>query len=589
MAVTIKTLKQAQTIKKAYADRGMSMPANLQKAIAEFESKAANQTMSSDIAKEILKKDPNNAAAQEAVNIANAGYEKKEVPHVTEYTDPTEGGKYKFNWQQYKFRDNPELANARALTPEQIEEIDKARLESMYEVTDKVNLDNIATAMNFKMANEKWSDFMKSDRFAQFKNYMDDVQQYQQDKALDKIWNDGSIANIVTEFTLPVSKTYAREHYNDINGASDMAAPLVADAAMNAAMASSSKIAAPLARFIGPAKTNFAANAVAPVIGEVGQVLVNDKDLTSAARDAAIGTGANYAVPNILRALNSKFTRNVNTDMNKPWMINAQDALDAAVNEAKAYRAMQNKVLTKNAETGNVFDTKNKIEYVDPDMAAVVTEHPLAHEGWRYESKLKQPNKQVNIIPEDRSHIFQPEAEARDAANMNLKDVQGLKNKAKAAASNIKNILTRNKAVPNEGYAPKARSEEFYSMMPEEMRAAFREQDERAAKTFWDRVNKIQEGKISAADWQDNYNATQAAYQYLGIQPRESLVNYLSRQKGPTIEYLSNLYGTSPRAKRYFSNMRYMLPDGIYNAEEAKKQEEQEQQAATYRLLLNRR
>lgn len=589
MAVTIKTLKQAQTIKNLYASRNMQMPADLQKAIAEFESKAANQTMSSDIAKEILKKDPNNAAAQEAVNIANAGYEKKEVPHVTEYTDPTEGGKYKFNWQQYAFRDNPELANARALTPEQIEEIDKARLESMHEVTDKVNLDNIATDMHFKMANEDWSDFIKSDRFAQFKNYLADVQQYQQDKALDNIWNDGSIANIITDFTLPVSKTYAREHYNDINGASDMAAPLVADAAMNAAMASSSKIAAPLARFIGPAKTNFAANAVAPVIGEVGQVLVNDKDLVSAARDAAIGTGANYAVPNIMRALNSKFTRGVNTAMDKPWMTNAQDALDAAVNESKAARAAQNNVLTKNAKTGHVFDTNNKIEYVDPDMAAVATEHPLAREGWRYESNLKQPNKQVNIVSEDRSYIFQPEAEARDAANMNLKDVHGLKNKAKAAASNIKNILTRNKAVPNEGYAPKARSEEFYSMMPEEMRAAFREQDERAAKTFWDRVNKIQEGKISAADWQDNYNATQAAYQYLGMQPRESLVNYLSRQKGPTIEYLSNLYGTSPRAKRYFNNMRYMLPDGIYNAEEAKKQAEQEQQAATYRLLLNRR
>ena len=588
MAVTIKTLKQAQTVKKLYTDMGMSMPADLQKAIAEFESKAANQTMSSDKAKEILNVDPNNAAAQEAVNIANAGYENKEVPHVTEYTDPTEGGKYKFNWQQYAFRDNPELANARALTPEQIDEIDKARLESMHEVTDKVNLDKIATDMHFKMANEKWSDFMKSDRFAQFKNYMADVQQYQQDKVLDKIWNDGSIANIVTDFTLPVSKTYAREHYNDINGASDMVAPLVADAVMNASMASSSKIAAPLTRFIGPTKTNFAANAVAPVIGEVGQVLVNDKDFVSAARDAAIGTGANYAVPNIIRALNSKFTRGVNTAMNKPWKSNAQDALDAAVNEAKAARAAQKNTLTKSAETGHVFDTNNKIEYVDPDIAAV-TEHPLAHEGWRYESKLKQPNKQVNVVTEDRSYIFQPEAEARDAVNTNLKDVHGLKNKAKAAARNVKNILTRNKAVPNEGYAPKARSEEFYSMMPEEMRAAFREQDERAAKTFWDRVNKIHEGKISAADWQDNYNATQAAYQYLGMQPRESLVNYLGRQKGPTIEYLSNLYGTSPRAKRYFSNMRYMLPDGIYNAEEAKKQEEQEQQAATYRLLLNRR
>ena len=586
MAVTIKTLKQAKTVKKLYTDMGMSMPADLQKAIAEFESKAANQTMSSDKAKEILKIDPNNAAAQEAVNIANAGYEKKEEPHVIEYTSPTEGGKYKFNWQQYAFRDNPELANARALTPEQIDEIDKARLESMHEVTDKVNLKNIATKMKFMMANEDWREFVKTDRFEQFKNYLADVQQYQQDKALDKIWNDGSVDNIVTDFTLPVSKTYAREHYNDINSVSDMAAPLVADAAMNAAMASSSKIAAPLARFVSPTKTNLAANAVAPVIGEVGQVLVNDKDLTSAARDAAIGTGANYAVPNVIRSLTGKFTRGVNTAMNKPWMTNAQDALDAAVNEAKAYRAMQNKVLNKYAKTGHVIDTKNKIVYVDP---AAVTEHPLAHEGWRYESNLKQPNKQVNVVTEDRSYIAMPEAEARDAYNLILKDEHGLKNKAKAAASNIKNILTRNKAVPNEGYAPKARSEEFYSKMPEEMRAAFRAQDERAANTFWDRVNKIQEGKISAADWQDNYNATQAAYQYLGIQPRESLVNYLSRQKGPTIEYLSNLYGTSPRAKRYFSNMRYMLPDGIYNAEEAKKQEEQEQQAATYRLLLNRR
>ena len=579
------TREQALKIKNLYEEHNLVMPDSIRKQVDEVLSKLTTE-MNSTTAKRVLEIDPTNTAAQEAVNVANAGYEKKEAPPVIEYTAPTEGVKYKFNWQQYAFRDNPELANARALTPEQIDEIDKARLESMHEVTDKVDLRNLAAAMHFKDAREDWSDFIKSDRFAQFKNYLADVQQYQQDKALDKIWDDGSIANIVTDFTLPVSKTYAREHYNDINSVSDMAAPLVADAAMNAAMASSSKIAAPLARFVSPTKTNLAANAVAPVIGEVGQVLVNDKDLTSAARDAAIGTGANYAVPNVIRSLTGKFTRGVNTAMNKPWMTNAQDALDAAVNEAKAYRAMQNKVLNKYAKTGHVIDTKNKIEYVDP---AAVTEHPLAHEGWRYESNLKQPNKQVNVVTEDRSYIAMPEAEARDAYNLILKYEHGLKNKAKAAASNIKYILTRNKAVPNEGYAPKARSEEFYSKMPEEMRAAFRAQDERAANTFWDRVNKIQEGKISAADWQDNYNATQAAYQYLGIQPRESLVNYLSRQKGPTIEYLSNLYGTSPRAKRYFNNMRYMLPDGIYNAEEAKKQEEQEQQAATYRLLLNRR
>ena len=53
-------------------------------------------------------------------------------------------------------------------------------------------------------------------------------------------------------------------------------------------------------------------------------------------------------------------------------------------------------------------------------------------------------------------------------------------------------------------------------------------------------------------------------------------------------EYLSNLYGTSPRAKNYFGNMNSMIPDGMYNAEEAKKKAEQDKQAATYRLLLRR-
>ena len=206
MAATIKTRKQVEDLRKLYASRNWQMPADLQKAIAEFESKAANQTMSSAKAKEVLKVDPKNAAAQEAVNVANAGFEQKELPHVTNYTDPSATGKYKFNWQQYAFRDNPELATARELTPEQVDEIDKARLKAMYEVDDKVNLNNVATNMHFKSANEGWKDFVNSDRFAQFKNYLADVQQYQQDKALNHIWNDGSAANLVTDFVAPVSK-----------------------------------------------------------------------------------------------------------------------------------------------------------------------------------------------------------------------------------------------------------------------------------------------------------------------------------------------------------------------------------------------
>lgn len=595
MAGKITSREQAERIKQYFANSGLNMPEETQKALAEFERKAANQSMSSDKAKEVLAVDPQNAEAQEAVNIANAGYEEQTQPYVTTYTDPT-GGKYKFNWQQYAFRDNPELANAKELTPEQIEKIDKSRLEAMYGEADKVNLNKKATDMHFKTANESWTDFMNSDRFAQFKNYMSDVQQYQQDKALNQIWNDGSLSNFATDFTLPVSKAYAREHYNDINSASDMKAALTADAAMNAAMAGgykyipkvSSAVTTRLASH--PLAAKFAEYAAAPVVGEVGQVAVNDKELSDAAISAAAGTGGNVMAPYVIKGLYGRLTHAKDIAQHIPWKTQAEKATDEAVKAAKAARAAQKKTLTRDSKTGNYIDSVNRIEYIDPEAVKYVREHPLAREGWLYKSKTEMPNKPVVDIPKDESHTFMPEGIARDAANRSLRDIQGMQDKAKIVRSNIMNILRPNSAKPNAGYKPKMRSEEFYNVLPQELGAALREQDERFVKTFDDRVNKILSGKISAADWKSNYNATEAAYRYLGIQPRESLASYLGRQNRIASDYVSNLAGTSPRAKNFTKNtLRSFVPSELYNAEETKKQAEQEQQAATYRLLIKGR
>lgn len=586
------TRAQALKIQQRYAELNRVIPDSIRKQVDEVLSKPSTE-MSSTTAKKVLKADPTNQAAQEAVNVANAGYEHQVQPWVTEYTSPAEGGKYKFNWQQYAFRDNPELATANALTPEQIKKIDDERLAAMHGVADRVDFNKLATDMHFKDAREKWSDFVNSDRFAQFENYMSDVAQYQQDERLDEIWNkEDPFGRTVVDFTLPVSKEYAKKNYENIDGYSDMAAPLAADVAMNAAMMGSGKVAGK----IGSKAVSKAVDySLAPVVQEAGQMLVNDKNLTDAATDAALGTGANAGTPYAIRGTYGILRRGAGT-LNKvfPWKTNASKVLDEAVDVAKQARKKQANTITHNQQTGSYIDTKSKTEYVDDATAAIVSEHPLAHEGWKYAPRSKMPDKEVVNVAEDKSYIFQPEAEARDAANMNLRDVSGLKNKAKTAVSNVKNILTRNKAVPNEGYAPKARSEEFYSKMPEEMRAVFKAQDERAAKTFWDRVNKIQEGTISVADWQDNYNATQAAYQYLGIPVRESGLGFLKRVANDNQlakDYFSNLYGTSPRAKNYSRQLVRSLPivSDYANDADAKKQAEQEQQAATYRLLLNRR
>lgn len=582
MAKTIPSAKVAEIILKNPEDFD---PESV-KAAEEFMSKAAHQTMTSAQAKEVLKAEPDNVAAQEAINVANAGYENTVVPYVTEYTDPAEGGKYKFNWQQYTYRDNPTLATAESLTPEQLKKIEDTRLGSMYDVEDKVNLNKIATDMHFKTANESWTDFMNSNRFAQFENYMSDVAQYQHDKALDKIWNDGSVSNFVTDFTLPVSKAYAREHYNDINGASDMKAALAADAAMNAAMGGSSTIAAALSRGTRPLLRGVVDYTLAPTVSEIGQVAVNDKDLLSAAKDAAIGAGANYATPNVMKALMNRFNYAKNYVQNKPWKTNASNVLDQAVNEAKAAREIQNSSLTKTPK-GNLIDVKNKVEYVDPSVAETVTEHPP--EGWKYMPNTQAPNKPIQIVTSDNSHIFMPEVNARDFNVTPLSLVMLKRGKLKDAVKSRLQLLDPSKSKLHPNAKPKAMADYFYKTLPEEsrtedMRKLLEEIDQQKLTKFKDRIDKIQSGKISPADWQDDYEITRQAYKYLGIPVRESLANYLGRQTGLGSTYLSNLYGTSPRAKRYYSNLDAMIP--LYNAEEAKKQDELNKTANTYRILM---
>jgi hypothetical protein len=214
-------------------------------------------------------------------------HQVKEVPDNV----PSSYG-FKFNWKDQYEKETGEKLRA---TEADAEKLRKYINSKMYDVTDDVNLQKIAYNMHLYNPNTMtWQEFLDSDNGKTFNSYLKDVQKYQQDKALDKIWNEDS--NPVVDFMLPVSKAYARENYENIDGLGDMAGPLGFDLGANVVMMGAGK-----GLFAGkPTISGIYGNFAAPVITEVGNVSMNDKDVSKAAVGALEGGLVNAATPVIL-------------------------------------------------------------------------------------------------------------------------------------------------------------------------------------------------------------------------------------------------------------------------------------------------
>lgn len=173
-----------------------------------------------------------------------------------------------------------------------------------------------------KLASDYGYDYRnKEDRM----EFLEKLREYHNAKNVEDAFKANDIRGVVTDFTLPISKEYAKQNYENINDATDIAGPLFADAAVNLAMMGTP------GKFVSKPTTKMVAdNITAPIIREAAQMVTNDKPLQDAVVDAGGAIATNYATPYALR-IPMRWAGRVTQGEVKQG---AQDMINAAANNA---------------------------------------------------------------------------------------------------------------------------------------------------------------------------------------------------------------------------------------------------------------
>lgn len=220
---------------------------------------------------------------------------REELAH---WTNPEELAKQEAELEGYGLDNWPEFADS--------QELDKLRFFDQLSVTpeinklDDLNIDEVySQGYDYEqmkaLADQYGYDYRdKSDR----KEFLDKVTEYHKAKNVDDAFKTNDLGGLLVDFMLPVSKEYAKKNYENIDGVSDMAIPLAADALTNVAMMGygGNLVTKPMAKTV-------INNVSAPVIREAAQMSINGKPFQDAAIDAAGAVATNYATPYALREM----------------------------------------------------------------------------------------------------------------------------------------------------------------------------------------------------------------------------------------------------------------------------------------------
>lgn len=474
---------------------------------------------------------------------------------IGKYIPINKDGGFNFNWRQ--------AYNKPIKNDEDVQKLDDWKNTQVWDVEDKVDLRDVATDMGFKHTDEGWEDFLKSDRFPIFQDFLKDVQKTQQDKELEKIWSGEEPtpqwtpfgykevpgAMVAVDFTAPVAKEYARKNYENINGVGDMAAPLTVDALTNAAMMGAGKVAGKMAN---PIVKDLTANATAPVISSVGDAIVNDKDAGDVALGTILGYGANKAVPKALMGLGRwgfggqrQAAPTVKSVYGK-----ASEALDDAVNQARKQADVEAKSIIKEAP-GVYKDYNKNFAYTDDLAEKAIAEE----EGFVVKDLKDMPTKKSVVDRKDLvENAYEPELSMRTSKDIFKK-------------SNRKPDYTAEPRKPNTNAA----GGDLVAKMKYD--------------NFQEAVDKLRSGKATAKDWQENYEAMESASKYLGLPTMESWGNWAKANLGMTTDYLSNIPGSNPRQRnRFLNSIVGLLPPGVYDRQKAEKEKKTEELKRIYGL-----
>ena len=250
---------------------------------------------------------------------------------------------FKFNWRDVYEQTKGEKLRATEADAKKLHEFINS---NMFNIDDDVKLQQIAYNLHMYNPNTMtWSDFINSEQGEEFKKYLEDVRKMQTEKAVEDIWESkddksfgDKFSTAAVNFMLPVSKEYAKNHYNDKDFS--IAGPLMTDAAANLVMVGPggvtktlpTKAAVKAEKALNKPLVSFLyGNVAAPTITETGNTIFNNESIPEALARTAEGTAINIGTPRILEGMLSSAGRGIPKGDNR----SVQKMIDEAANKAE--------------------------------------------------------------------------------------------------------------------------------------------------------------------------------------------------------------------------------------------------------------
>ena len=250
---------------------------------------------------------------------------------------------FRFNWRDVYEQSKGEKLRATEADAKKLHEFINS---SMFNIDDDVKLQQIAYNLHMYNPNTMtWSDFINSEQGEEFKKYLEDVRKMQTEKAVEDIWESkddksfgDKFSTAAVNFMLPVSKEYAKNHYNDKDFS--IAGPLMTDAAANLVMVGPggvtktlpTKAAVKAEKALNSPLVSFLyGNVAAPTITETGNTIFNNESIPEALARTAEGTAINIGTPRILEGMLSSAGRGIPKGDNR----SVQKMIDEAANKAE--------------------------------------------------------------------------------------------------------------------------------------------------------------------------------------------------------------------------------------------------------------
>ena len=253
------------------------------------------------------------------------------------FPDPTDQADHDFDKSLVKFSEWPEPDKFANLT-----------LEDAY--GDEEGGKPYDIEQMTKLAEKYGYDYRNKDERAEFLSY---VSKANQNRELDKIWDDGSLYSMYAGLAAPIAKEYARKNYDKINGVKDILPAVAADVGVGTLMAGipGSTVAN---KAIGVALDNT----VAPLARQAARVGLNDVPVGDAAKDFVSEVSTNIATPVAIhggyewlgRAIGKGNAMNVQSRVNE--MANSARSVSKKIKEGQPWMEAQH---------GDIGDGKNGV------------------------------------------------------------------------------------------------------------------------------------------------------------------------------------------------------------------------------------